>query len=81
MKIYIIKAYSDERKLNAYADICGYYTSKTALIRAINANREELGIATDVNVAALIRNDDFRTLNTAAETGNVEITETNIWLA
>ena len=43
MKLYIVKAYADERKLNAYADICGYYTSKTALIRAINANREELG--------------------------------------
>lgn len=81
MKLYIVKAYSDERKLNAYADVCGYYTSKTALIRAINANREELGIDTDVNVAALIRNDDFRTLNMAAETGNIEITETNIWLA
>ena len=81
MKLYIVKAYADERKINIYADVCGYYTSKTALIRAINANREELGIATDVNVAALIRNDDFRTLNTAAETGNIEITETNIWLA
>ncbi len=80
MKIYIIKAYSDERKLNAYADICGYYTSKTALIKAINANRAELGIAKDVNVAELIRNDDFSTLNVAAETGNVEITETNTWL-
>ena len=80
MKIYIIKAYSDERKLNAYADICGYYTSKTALIKAINANRAELGIDKDVNVAALIRNDDFRTLNTVAETGTVEITATNTWL-
>ena len=81
MKIYIIKAYSDERKLNAYADICGYYTSKTALIKAINANREELGIDSAVDVTALIRNDDFSTLNVAAETGNVEITETNTWLA
>ena len=80
MKLYIVKAYADERKLNAYADICGYYTSKTALIRAINANREELGIAKDVNVAALIRNDDFRTLNVAAELGNIEITTTNTWL-
>ena len=81
MKLYIVKAYADERKINIYADVCGYYTSKTALIRAINANRAELGIATDVNVAALIRNDDFRTLNTAAEIGNIEITETNIWIA
>ena len=80
MKLYIVKAYADERKLNAYADICGYYTSKTALIRAINANREELGIAKDVNVAELIRNDDFSTLNVAAETSTVEITETNTWL-
>lgn len=80
MKLYIVKTYSDERKLNAYADVCGYYTSKTALIRAINANRAELGIDTDVNVAALIRNDDFRTLNMAAELGNVEITETNTWI-
>ena len=81
MKLYIVKAYADERKLNAYADICSYYTSKTALIKAINANRAELGIAKDVNVAELIRNDDFSTLNVAAETGNVEITETNTWLA
>ena len=81
MKLYIVKAYSDERKLNAYADICGYYTSKTALIRAINANREELGIDKDVNVAALIRNDDFSTLNTVAELGNIEITTTNTWLS
>lgn len=80
MKLYIVKAYSDERKLNAYADVCGYYTGKTALIRAINANREELGIDKDVNVAALIRNDDFSTLNTVAELGNIEITTTNFWL-
>ena len=80
MKLYIVKAYADERKLNAYVDICGYYTNKTALIRAINANREELGIDKDVNVAALIRNDDFRTLNTTAETGTIEITDTNTWL-
>ena len=80
MKLYIVKAYSDERKINAYSDVCGYYTSKTALIRAINANRAEIGIDKDVNVAALIRNDDFRTLNMAAETGTVEITETNTWL-
>ncbi len=80
MKLYIVKAYADERKLNAYADVCGYYTNKTALIRAISANCAELGIDKDVNVAALIRNDDFRTLNTAAETGTVEITETNTWL-
>ncbi len=33
MKLYIVKAYEDERKLNDYADICGYYTSKTALIK------------------------------------------------
>lgn len=80
MKLYIVKVYSDERKLNAYADICGYYTSKTALIRAINANREELGIDSAVDVAALIRNDDFRTLNVVAELGNIEITDTNTWL-
>ena len=81
MKLYIVKAYSDERKLSTYSDVCGYYTSKTSLIRAINANREELGIDKDVNVAALIRNDDFRTLNVAAELGSVEITDTNTWLA
>lgn len=80
MKLYIVKAYSDERKLNAYSDICGYYTSKTALTKAINANREELGIDTTVDVAALIRNDDFSTLNVAAELGNIEITDTNTWL-
>ena len=80
MKLYIVKAYEDERKLNAAADVCGYYTNKTALIKAINANRVELGIDKDVNIAALIRNDDFRTLNIAAETGTIEITETNTWL-
>lgn len=81
MKLYIVKSYSDERKLNAYSDICGYYTSKTALTKAINANREELGIDTTVDVAALIRNDDFSTLNVAAELGNIEITTTNFWLS
>ena len=80
MKLYIVKAYEDERKLNADADVCGYYTNKRALIRAINANRAELGITADVNIAALIRNDDFRTLNIAAETSTIEITETNTWL-
>lgn len=78
MKLYIVKAYENESKLNTYVDICGYYTSKTALIRAISANRAELGIDKDVNVTALIRNDDFHTLNIAAELGNVEITKTNL---
>lgn len=80
MKLYIVKAYADERKLNAYSDICGYYTSKTALIQAISANCAEFGTVADVNIAALIHNNDFRTLNTLAETGKVEITETNTWL-
>ncbi len=66
MKLHVVKAYADESKFNAYMDICGYYTVKTALIRIINANRTELGIDKDVNVAALIRNDDFSTMNTAA---------------
>ena len=80
MKLYIVKAYEDERKLNDYSDVCGYYTSKTALIRAISVNRAELGIDKEVNVEALIRKDDWKTLNTLAETGTIEITETNTWL-
>lgn len=80
MKLYIVKAYADEHKMNNSVDICGYYTNKTSLITAVKRHREELGIDPKVDITALIRNDDWRTFNMVAETSLVEITDTNHWL-
>lgn len=79
MKIYIVHSFGDEHKMWSDSKICGYYTDLTKLTAAVNKNREELGISSEVNVDYYICREQFNQLQDFMETGLIEIAESDEW--
>lgn len=77
MAIYVLKAYPDAHKWQPKSWIIGYFTNKRALLKAIRQHADELQIYDEKAFYRALARNDYRAVNTYAETGTVELVEAN----